>query len=405
MTKTRNGKPIALVTCYFQPNYGSQLQAYATQSLFDRMGVPNETICIDGLRREINRAKYRYFLSRIWDVNTVKDKFATVKKAWALKTKGEDFKANMAERKRMFDDFAKTMFHVSRVYNSKDELGENAHDYSAFVVGSDQLWLPSNIEADYYTLNFVPKGIPKIALATSFGISRLPKRQAKKAERFLKRIDFCSVREKSGQKLIKDLTGRDVPVVCDPTILFTAEEWADIIPSERFIQEPYLFCYFLGNNPVQREFVKRFKEVTGYKIVQLQHCDEYIKSDVGFPDDTPYNVGPAQFVQLIRDAEYVFTDSFHASVFSLLHRKRFFTFRRYNSDSVVSTNGRLYSLLSLVGQEERLLKGDEDVRQCMARGVDYDAVHKKLGELREFTKQFIEDALTKSGIAYDSYRR
>ena len=398
-------KKLALVTCYFQPNYGSQLQAYATQLLFDKMNVPNETICIDGLRREINAAKYKYFLSRIWDIHTVKDKYATVKKVWALKTKGEELKRSMAIRNAMFQDFAQSKFHLSKAFPSKTELGKEAHGYSAFVVGSDQLWLPSNIEADYYTLNFVPDGIPKIALSTSFGISKLPNRQAHKAAAFLKRIDFCSVREKSGQKIIKDLTGREVPVVCDPTILFTAEEWAETVPSGRFIQEPYLFCYFLGNNPGQREFVKRFKEATGYKIVQLQHCDEYIRSDVGFPDYAPYNVGPAQFVQLIRDAEYVFTDSFHASVFSLLHGKRFFTFRRYNNDSIVSTNGRLYSLLSLVGQEDRLLKGDEDVKQCMARGIDYNEVHKKLAELRDFTKQFVENALTKSGIAYDSYRR
>lgn len=104
---------------------------------------------------------------------------------------------------------------------------------------------------------------------------------------------------------------------------FTAEEWGCITKKERFYNEPYLFCYFLGNNPEQREFVRRVKEITGCKIVQLQHCDEYIKSDVEFPDYAPYNVGPAEFVQLIRDAEYVFTDSFHASVFSLLYQKKF----------------------------------------------------------------------------------
>ncbi len=396
-------KKVALVTCYFQPNYGSQLQAYATQLLFDKMGVSNETICIDGLRREINKAKYGYFLSRIWDVNTVKDKFATVKKVWAMKTKGEEYKANMAERKRMFDDFAKTMFHVSRVYNSKDELGKAAHAYSAFVVGSDQLWLPSNIEADYYTLNFVPDDVPKMALATSFGISRLPKRQAEKAKRFLGRLDYCSVREQSGQRIVKELTDRDVPVVCDPTILFTAEEWADMTKPERFVDEPYMFCYFLGNNPEQREFVKRFKRKTGYKIVQLQHCDEYIKSDVGFPDIAPYNVGPKEFVRLIRDAEYVFTDSFHCSVFSMLHSKRFFTFRRYNSDSIVSTNGRLYSLLSLAGLENRLLHGNEDVSVCMNMTIDYGQVHEKLAKLRQSTKRFVENALAKSGIDYTVY--
>lgn len=398
-----NSKKLALVTCYFQPNYGSQLQAYATQLIFDKMNVPNETICIDGLQKEIKAAKYRYFLTRIWDINTIKDKLGTLKKMCVLKTNGENLRRNMEVRQKMFEQFSHSMFHISKVYNSKVELNQNANEYSAFVVGSDQLWLPSNIEADYYTLNFVPVDIPKIALSTSFGISRLPARQARKAANFLKRLDYCSVRELSGQKIVKDLTGRDVSVVCDPTILFTATEWAPIINKERFIKEQYLFCYFLGNNPEQRAFVKRFKEKTGFKIVQLQHCDEYIKSDVGFPDYAPYNVGPAEFVQLIRDAEYVFTDSFHASVFSLLHKKLFFTFRRYNSDSIVSTNGRLYSLLSLVNQEQRLLNADEEVEQCISMSIDYEKVHAKLDELREFTKQYLKDALYKSGISYDSY--
>jgi len=244
-------KKIALVTCYFQPNYGSQLQAYATQMAMDRLGVENETIRIDGLRGEINKAKDRYFLSRLWDTNTVKDKFATVKKVWALKTMGEEYRKNMEMRTAMFKDFADTMFHLSRRYGSKAELCAAAHEYAAFLVGSDQLWLPSNIEADYYTLNYVPTDVPKIALATSFGISKLPKRQARKAQQFLKRIEYLSVREQSGQRIVKELTGRDVPMVCDPTLLFTAEEWATVTNKERFCEEPYLFCYFLGNNPIQ----------------------------------------------------------------------------------------------------------------------------------------------------------
>jgi len=393
-------KKIALVTCYFQPNYGSQLQAYATQMAMDRLGVENETIRIDGLRGEINKAKYRYFLSRLWDTNTVKDKFATVKKVWALKTMGEEYRKNMEMRTAVFKDFADTMFHLSRRYGSKAELCAAAHEYAAFLVGSDQLWLPSNIEADYYTLNYVPTDVPKIALATSFGISKLPKRQARKAQQFLKRIEYLSVREQSGQRIVKELTGRDVPMVCDPTLLFTAEEWATVTNKERFCEEPYLFCYFLGNNPIQREFVKRVKAQTGCKIVQLQHWDEYIKSDEGFADYAPYNVGPKEFVRLIRDAEYVFTDSFHCTVFSLLHQKRFFTFRRYNTDSVVSTNGRLYSLLSLVGLENRLKNGNEDVSQCLGESIDFAPVHQKLSELRQFTWQFLESALEQAKITH-----
>jgi len=144
--------------------------------------------------------------------------------------------------------------------------------------------------------------------------------------------------------------------------------------------------------------VKRVKAQTGCKIVQLQHCDEYIKSDEGFADYAPYNVGPKEFVRLIRDAEYVFTDSFHCTVFSLLHQKRFFTFRRYNTDSVVSTNGRLYSLLSLVGLENRLKNGNEDVSQCLGESIDFAPVHQKLSELRQFTWQFLESALEQAKI-------
>lgn len=393
-------KKIALVTCYFQPNYGSQLQAYATQKFFDDIHVPNETIMIDGLKGEINKAKYKYFLSKIFDANTIKDKWATVKKVMAKKS-NPTYAAHLAERYRMFDGFAQHEFHLSERYGSFAELSHAARDYRMFVVGSDQLWLPSNIAANYYTLNFVPTDVPKLALATSFGISQLPKAQAKIAQQFLPRIDYCSVREVSGQKLIKNLTSRDVPVVCDPTILFTAEEWGEGVSKERFVKEKYLLCYFLGNNPIQREFVKKVKALTGYKIVQLQHCDEFIASDESFPDEAPYNVGPKEFIRLIRDAEYVFTDSFHCSVFSMLHAKKFFTFRRYNNDSIVSTNGRIYSLLSLVGQENRLLKGNENPEDVLAMDIDYNEVHAKLNELRLFTKNFVFEALDKSSIKYD----
>lgn len=227
---------IALVTCYFQPNYGSQLQAFATQKFFDDIHVPNETIMIDGLKGEINKAKYKYFLSKIFDANTIKDKWATVKKVIAKKS-NHTYASHLMERYNMFDTFAQHEFHLSKRYGSFAELGKAANDYQMFVVGSDQLWLPSNIAANYYTLNFVPREVPKMALATSFGISQLPSAQAKLAKEFLPRIDYCSVREISGQKLIKNLIGKDVPVVCDPTILFTAEEWGEGISKERFIKE------------------------------------------------------------------------------------------------------------------------------------------------------------------------
>ena len=394
-----HNKKIALVTCYFQPNYGSQLQAYATQMAFDKLGLGNETIMIDGLLPEINKAKYKYFLSRIFDINTIKDKWATVRQLIAKK-RDPEYRKNLATRNAMFKEFAASRFYLSKLYNSKKELSLHANDYAAFVVGSDQLWLPSNISADYYTLNFVSDSIPKISLATSFGVSELPRKQAKMASDFLKRLDYISVRETFGQKLVKELSNRDVPVVCDPTLMFTAEDWENISIKERFSEAPYIFVYFLGNNPEHREFVKRVKKLTGLNIVQLAHCDEFIKTDIGFAEETPYNVGPREFIQLVRDAEFVFTDSFHCSVFSLLYKKNFFTFRRYRGDGKVSTNGRVYSLLSLVNLENRLLYGSENAEKVLSTKIDFDVVHKKIGTLRNHSWKWLKDSLKDAGL-YD----
>ena len=98
-------RKIALVTCYFQHNYGSQLQALATQMVCDKMNWPNETICIDGLRPEINKAKYQYFLSRCLDINTIKDKMATVRKGFA-KRFNKEYATKLRTRDDLFNRFA-----------------------------------------------------------------------------------------------------------------------------------------------------------------------------------------------------------------------------------------------------------------------------------------------------------
>lgn len=399
-------KKIGLVSCYFQKNYGSQLQAYATQMIFDKLGLENETIKIDGLLPEINKAKYLYFLSKIFDVCTIKDKMATVRKAFAKKMNPE-YARNLKIRYRMFEDFANKNFHLSKLYLSKANLKSEANKYSAVVVGSDQLWLPSNIFADYYTLSWVPDEVCKIALSTSFGISVLSKKYGILAGKFLKRIDYISIREKSGQDIIREWANKDVPVVCDPTIMFNTNEWANAIGAnedgKRFANnQKYIFVYFLGNNPWEREFVKKVRKETGVKIVQIAHSDEYVKSDVGFADFTPYNVGPKEFVELIRDSEYVFTDSFHCSVFSMLYSKKFFTFPRYSDDGPTSTNGRLYSLLSLVHQEKRMLKITDvhrfDANNRLDEDIDYYLVHEELNKLRTFTWNWLTEALKERHI-------
>lgn len=387
-------KKVGIVSCYFQHNYGSMLQAYATQKALDKLNVENETINIEGFNGEIKKAKIKYFIKASLTSDILLSKLGMAKNVLRKKLSKNEYAELSKVRAKKFDAFAEKYFILSKKYNSKKELGDSCEEnYSAVLVGSDQLWLPGNIAANYYTLNFVPSTVNSIAYSTSFGQSSLPKDSEKKAEVFLKKIKHIGVREESGQKLVKKIAHRNVPVVCDPTLLFDGEEWMDIQQKEAIIKEPYIFCYFLGNNPPHREFAKKLRSVTGCKIVALTHLDEFVKCDEDYADEKPYNVDPADFLNLIRNASYVCTDSFHCSVFSILYKKDFFTFRRFARQTKQSTNSRLDTLFNLAGITGKIKTGDENINECLKEKVDYERVHKNLEKIREESYIYLKKAL------------
>lgn len=391
-------KKTAIVSCYFQHNYGSMLQAYATQMALDKLGYENETIDILGFNGEIKKAKLLYFAKASLTSDILLSKLGMAKNVLIKKFSKNQYAQLSKVRAGKFDEFSRKQFRLSPKYDSKAELGRKCKEnYSGVLVGSDQLWLPGNIAADYYTLNFVPETVNSIAYATSFGQSSLPKDSTKKAEVFLKKIKHIGVREESGQKLVKEIANRDVPVVCDPTLLFTGDEWMAIQQKEPIVKGKYILCYFLGNNPPHREFAKRLKEATGCKIIALTHLDEFVKSDEGYADETPYDIDPADFLNLIRNAEYVCTDSFHCSVFSILYKRQFFTFRRYNRNTKQSTNSRLDTLFHMAGITGRLLTGKENIDDCLKIETNFESVHKKLEGIRQKSYEYLLAALKDEG--------
>lgn len=385
---------IALVTCYFIRNYGSQLQALATQLAVQKLGYDCEHICIDGLLPEINAGRKRFFVRNIFDYGTWSDKIPALKRMAYLKTTGKKYCQPIGLRNKMFDKFSSENFILSQRYTSKTQITSVAKDYYAFIVGSDQLWLPSNIAGDYYTLNFVPEDINKIALATSFGVSSLLKVEAKMASKFLNRINHVSVREQSGKELVKLVADRDVPVVCDPTLMLTSDDWDNLIPTDRIEKEKYIFCYLLGNHIEQREYIKLVSKKTGLKIIQIHSGNSFMFTrNERFADKEMFEAGPSEFLRMIRDAEFVFTDSFHCTVFSLQFKKNFYAFRRFATEGKTSTNGRLYSLLDIVNLQDRMLRGNEDIEEVIGKQIDYTQVHAALANFRQFTWDWLKTAL------------
>lgn len=384
-------KKVAIVSCYFQKNYGSMLQAYATQKYLNDMHIGNETICYDGIREAIESKKYKYYFKQLLNPNIVLGKLGYINIKLRKKNPFSKLGKDLKTRDRAFQRFT-SEFNLSKRYNSFEELTKACSEYDAVLLGSDQLWLPSNLDADYYTLNWVPEEVKKITYATSFGVSELPQSYYPMANQFLSRIDYLSTREKTGQDIIRTVSGKEAAVVCDPTMLFTGADWMEIQQEEPICKDRYIFCYFLGNNPEQRRFVKEMKKQTGCKIVSILHLNVYAKCDRDFADVAPFNVGPAEFLNYIRNAEYVCTDSFHASVFSILYHKKFYVFRRFKEDYALATNSRLDTLLSSVGLESRLFTAAENVKETLDTSIDYSVVDTKIEKIRNDGRRFLAEA-------------
>lgn len=382
-------KPIGLVTCYFHHNYGSMLQAYATEMIMQQMGLPFQTIACKAPINYMQENKILYIIKKLliadWKMRLGKMKIERAKKENPM------FAKNWEIRNKAFDQFAETFFHVSPYCKNREELTKMAENYSAFLVGSDQLWRTDSVEHGYYTLEWVPDHIRKIAYSTSIGVKEVPWFQVEKNKRFMNRFDHIALREQSACDLVYKLTGRKVPVVLDPTLLFTGDQWLKIQQQEPLTNGKYIFCYLLGDNPSQREFIKRVKEKTGYKIVALQQLDDYIPSDEGFADEAPY-VGPREFLNYIRNAEYVFTDSFHCSVFSILYKKNFFTFSRFAEGAKQSTNTRIDNLLHITGLEERRMTNDKTIEEVVNFKRNFDGVDEKLNALRKSSMDYLYNA-------------
>ena len=383
-------KPIGLVTCYFHHNYGSMLQAYATEMIMQQMGLPFQTIACKAPINYMQENKILYIIKKLliadWKMRLGKMKIERAKKENPM------FAKNWEIRNKAFDQFAETFFHVSPYCKNREELTKMAENYSAFLVGSDQLWRTDSVEHGYYTLEWVPDHIRKIAYSTSIGVKEVPWFQVEKNKRFMNRFDHIALREQSACDLVYKLTGRKVPVVLDPTLLFTGDQWLEIQQQEPLTDGKYIFCYLLGDNPSQRDFIKQVKEKTGYKIVALQQLDDYIPSDEGFADEAPY-VGPREFLNYIRNAEFVFTDSFHCSVFSILYKKNFFTFSRFAEGAKQSTNTRIDNLLHITGLEDRRMTKDKTVDGVINYNGSFDGVDARLNAYRKSSMEYLYKAL------------
>lgn len=347
-------KKVAIITIN-SINFGNRLQNYALQKVIDSLGYKAYTI----KREHIPWNKKNI-------IEYMKDFARTL----------------LGTRKGLYIRFNINNICFSRHYALVNKVENNLKKYyDFFVTGSDQVWNPhyGHIVGQSDLLYFADNN-QKISYAASFGVEDIPDNQREKYRNALKDFKAISVREKAGEKLVYQLTGRKAIVTLDPTLLLDVEQWSNIAKRPRYVPSgKYILIYTLG--PKTKLFNDYVKNEFRHKGIEIY---DVLKSNINNREPA---VGPAEFIYLINHAEVVLTDSFHATVFSIMFHIPVRTFPRNGIDM----SSRIVSLAALLGLEKNFTNvgvffSDSD--------TDYEKIEKHLNKEREKSIDFLKNALT-----------
>lgn len=377
---------IGLVLAYKGNNYGMILQAFATQQAVEKMGYDTEII--NYIRTDWRHIRFSPFfpVCVLCDWNKKRKKQKVIL--------DDVHKNNIAARKKSSDKFRSEKFKNIVLCRGIVNLEKHAaKEYAGVLVGSDQLWPPDAAFGNFTTLRFAPDDMNKVSYATSLGVSKYPFWCKSSAKNFMKRINHISVREEQGKEIINGFLDKDVKVVCDPTYLFSKEEWQVLIPDEKIIDGDYVLCYFLGDTREHKMLAKEYCKKHGIKLVSVLSTESSSDIDVSYADEVVTGLGPDGFINLIRHAKAVMTDSFHGLAFSVINNKEFYVFYRTVVGSKNSRNSRIDNILNMWGLQSRLVLNDADVDDFDLTPIDYVRVNALVEKKRAFSMDYLTKAL------------
>lgn len=355
-------KSVGIITLPGNFNYGNRLQCYAMTEAVRSMG---SNPCVLERSHSFSIFRRAYYRLKHVVASMVND------------TSGFDAeKTSTQERISAFERFGRripTMVLSGRGYSVRGE-------FDCFVVGSDQVWNPSGIahQEKWYFAKFA-KPEQRIAIAASLGIDKFSdaKQSACVAEG-VKGFAKVSVREQRGAELIKECSGIDAEVICDPTLAIGVDQWRSVSDDRLTPSGLYVFTYLLGG--MGSEAADTLECVTDHGRIPVIPLSDRQKPDE--PD-----AGPAEFISLIDNASHVVTDSFHAAVFSSILHTPLTIVHREGGASMFS---RLETLSRTLGIEEKVYGSPE---YDISRAGDYDGVDDAIAREREKFMSFLESCL------------
>lgn len=375
-------KKIGIITLNGEFNYGNRLQNFALQKVLQSYNVQADTIVIK--TNKLDKLKKDLWFGGIYGISDLNQ---MVKKNFSKMTpssieRRKNYKAMQAAKWGIIGQFSRK--NISTLKVEKKYLTHLQQHYDLFIVGSDQVWNPNIIEFDpTHFLDFTPKE-KRYSYSASFGVDQLPKSPHGLKEhyrRYLQQMAYLSVREASGAKLVEELTGENADVAPDPTLLLSKDEWYRELDITGRNESRFLLIYFVSelSTEIYQE-IKRFAKEKQLPIVQIMG-DTFGKDRIV--------ADPQQFVELIDQAQYVFTDSFHGSVFSIIMQTPFFVYERTDHKG---TYTRIESLTCQFQMEYAIVSVGDELSEKEDL-FDFERSERLLEKVRERGRQLIEQKI------------
>ena len=356
-------KKVGLMTWFGGNNYGTILQATSLRYVITKL--KNECEIINYKKR-----------ANIREIKRISSLFFRVKNKILF---------NKIDNRASFDEFRMNFLKFTDERNTYVELKELNNSFDSFICGSDQIWSPLTFDEKYF-LDFADNN-KLISYAPSFGFNKIESQIiSRKMKELLLRFKYLSVRESTGKKIINNLTGLNAKIVLDPTLLLDKNEWEyfenkDILNE---IKNKYILCYFLGKSNKYCKAIKKFANQNNLKIINIPvyRMKKLNKYNIN-------NIGPSEFISLLKNAEYVFTDSFHGTIFSINFNKKFYTFKRFKDNDRKSENSRIINILEEFNLSNRLVLNN----RIIDNEIDYNSVNKILIDKRKDSINFLSNAI------------
>lgn len=371
---------IAIITVFYNNNYGAVLQAYASTKVINEISG-RECYLVDYRRNKI----INMFRNSLFDINHKGNRKIT-KGSLKRTIKQIINPSGTVQRFKSFERFRKEYMNISeQIFFEGENISLKNTDL--VFLGSDQIWNPDITQGfnDIYFGNLGGNNLFTISYAASLGKTVFNDEEKLELSQLLKNVDVISIREEEGAEILREISDRNITCVPDPTVLLGREHWLSVANDKNVKENKYILVYMLTYSKDVVDMANKVNE---------QYNCEIILFDSGAANSVKgmkqkKNSGPSEFISYIANAEFVITNSFHGTVFSTIFNKQFYTIPHKTKGS------RMINFCRKLGLEDRIVTDSKEISNddIEQHSINYQIVQPRLEELKKVGIDFIKHAL------------